>query len=114
VLAKYLQQLTKLPGNCTQFVYEIKIEGSMSHNTNSRTTPSALTKKVSQQIQAMLKNGILKVSHPAFINQITLVVSEGRTILNGLDARRINKQIVADSTNIMPMQELLQIFYGVK
>jgi hypothetical protein len=112
VLAKYRQHLTKRPGKCTQFVYEFKIEGSMPHSANSR--PFALRNQVREQIQAMLKDGILEESHSAYINPITLVVREGKAVRICLDARRINKQLVADRTKVMPMRELLQKVYGAK
>jgi hypothetical protein len=72
---------------------------------------------VREQIQAMLKDGILEGSHSACINPITLVVREGKAVGICLVARRINKQMVADRTKIMPMRELLkknlwcQIYY---
>jgi hypothetical protein len=69
---------------------------------------------VREQIQAMLKDGILEESHPAYINPIILVVREGRAVRICLDARRINKQMVADRTKVMPMRELLQKFFGAK
>jgi hypothetical protein len=61
----------------------------------------------------MLKDGILVESHFAYINSITLVVREGKTVHICLDARRINKQMVADRTKVMPMRELLQKNYMV-
>jgi len=69
---------------------------------------------VPEQIQEMLKDGILEQSHSAYINPITLVVREGKAVRICLDARRINKQMVADRTKVMPMRELLQKFYGAK
>jgi len=62
----------------------------------------------------MLKDGILEESHSAYINPITLVVREGKAVRICLDARRINKQMVADRTKVTPMRELLQKFCGAK
>jgi len=62
----------------------------------------------------MLKDGILEELHSAYINPITLIVCEGKAVRIFLDARRINKRMVADHTKIMPMRELLQKFYGAK
>jgi hypothetical protein len=89
-------------------VYEFKIEGSLPHSATSRPIPFALRNQVREQIQAMLKDGILEESHSAYINPITLVVREGRTVRICLDARRINKQMVPDRTKVLPMCELLQ------
>jgi hypothetical protein len=87
VLAKYRQHLTKQPGKCTQFVYEFKIEGSVPHSANSRPIPFALRNQVHEQIQAMLKDGILEESHSAYLNPITLIVREGKAVCICLDAR---------------------------
>jgi hypothetical protein len=84
------------------------------HSANSRPIPFALRNQVREQIQAMLKDGILEESHSAYINQIILVVREGRAVHICLDARRINKQMVPDSTKVWPMRQLLQKFYGAK
>ena len=114
VLAKYRQHLTKRPGKCTQFAYDFKIEGSMPHSANSRPIPFALRNQVHEQIQAILKDGILEESHSAYINPITLVVREGKAVCICLDARRINKRMVADCMKVMPMRELTQKFHGAK
>jgi hypothetical protein len=87
MLAKYQQHLTKRPGKCTQFEYEFRIEGSMPHSANSRPIPFALRPQVREQIRAMLQDGILEESHSAYINQITLVVREGKAVRICLDAR---------------------------
>jgi hypothetical protein len=62
----------------------------------------------------MLKDGILKELHSAYINPLTLVVCKGKAVCICLDARRINKQMVADCMKVMPMSELLQKFYSAK
>jgi len=114
VPARYRQQLTKRPGKCQRFEYEFKIEGSMPQSANSRPIPFALRSQVREQIQEMLRVGILDESHSAYINPITPVVREGKAVRICFDARRINKQMVADRTKVMPMRELLQKFYGAK
>ena len=92
MLAKYRQYLTKRLGKGTQFVYEFKIEGNMQHSASSRPVPFAIRNQVREQIQAMLKDVILEESDFAYINQITLVIREGKAVLICFDARRINKQ----------------------
>jgi hypothetical protein len=77
----------KRPGKFTQFVYEFKIESNMPHSANSRPIPFALRNQVHEQIQAMLKDGILEESHSAYINTLTLVVREEKAVCICLDAR---------------------------
>jgi hypothetical protein len=49
----------------------------MPHSVNVRPIPFALRDQVRAQIQAMLKDGMLEVSHSAYINPINLVAREG-------------------------------------
>jgi len=50
----------------TQFEYEFKIEGSMPKSANSRPIPFALRSQVREQIQEMLRDGILEESHSTY------------------------------------------------
>jgi hypothetical protein len=86
----------------------------MRHSANSRPNPFALRNQVREQIQAMLKDGIFEESHSAYKNPITPVVREGKAVRICLEARRLNKEIVADPMKAMPMHQFLQNFYGAK
>ena len=77
VLAKYRQRLTKRPGKRTQFEYEFKTEGSKPHSANSRPIPFALRNQVHEQIQTVLKDGILEESHSAYKNPILFQLHQG-------------------------------------
>jgi hypothetical protein len=57
---------------------------------------------VREQIQAMLKDGTLEDLHSAYINPTTLLVREGKSFRICLHARRINKEMAADRTKVMP------------
>ena len=111
VLIKY-QHLTKRPGKCTKFEYEFKIEGSMPTSTNSRPISFVLRYQVPDQIQIMLKDDILEESFSSYINPLTLVVREMKPLRICVDARRINRQMTADHTKVLPLRELLQKFHG--
>jgi hypothetical protein len=108
------QQLTKLSGKCIQFAYEFTKESSMPHGSNSRPIPFALRNNAREQIQAMLKDVVLEESRSACINPVTLLVRERKAVRIYVDARRINKWMVADRTKVMAMRELLQKLYGAK
>ena len=71
VLIKYEQHLTKRPGRCKVFEYEFKIDGDMPPTKNSRPIPFALRAPVREQIQAMLRDGILEESYSAYVNPLT-------------------------------------------
>ena len=112
VLIKYQQHLTKRPSRCNVFEYEFKIEGDMPPTANSRPIPFALRAPVREQIQAILRDGILEESYLAYVNPLTLVHREPKPIRIYVDARGINKLMVADRVKVQPMHELLQRFYG--
>jgi hypothetical protein len=89
VLIKYQQHLTKRPGRCNVFEYEFKIEGDMPHSANSRPIPFALRAPVREQIQAMLRDGILEESYSAYVNPLTLVHREPKPIRICVEERRM-------------------------
>jgi hypothetical protein len=110
-LIKYRHFLTKRPGRCTTFEYDFKIEGSMPSSANTRSIPFALRNEVRDQIQAMVKDGIFE-SFSNYVNPLTFVTRENKPLRICVDARRINKQMVADRAKTLPMRELLQKFHG--
>ena len=112
ILIKYQQHLTKRPGKCSKFEYEFRVEGSVTNSANSRPIPFALRNEVREQIQVMLKDDILEESFSSYINPLTLVVREMKPLRICVDARRINRQMTADRTKVLPLRELLQKFHG--
>ena len=67
VLIGYQQHLTKRPGRCNVFEYEFKVKGDMPPTANYRPIPFALRAPVREQIQAMLKDRVLKESYSAYV-----------------------------------------------
>ena len=84
----------------------------MPPTADSRHIPFGLRAPVREQIQAMLRDGILEESYSAYVNPLTSVHREPQPIRICVDARRINKLMVADRVKEQPMLELLQIFHG--
>ena len=111
-LIKYQQHLTKRPRKCTKFGYEFKIEGSIPASANWRPFPFSLRDPVRDQIKVMLKDDILEESFSSYINPLTLVIREMKLLRICIDARRINHQMTADRTKVLPLCELLQKFHG--
>jgi hypothetical protein len=60
----------------------------------------------------MFRDGILEESYSAYVNPLTLVHRERKHIRICVDARRINKLMIADRVKVQPMRELLQRFHG--
>jgi hypothetical protein len=60
----------------------------------------------------MLRDDIIEESFSAYINPLTIVVREMKPPRICVDARRINRQMIADRTKVLPLRELLQRFHG--
>jgi hypothetical protein len=73
----------------------------MPNSANSRPIPFALRDQVRHQIQAMLRDDNLEESFSSYINPLTLVVREAKQIRICVDARRINRQMIADRTKVL-------------
>jgi hypothetical protein len=82
----------------------------MLHSANSRPIPFALDNQTREQIEVMLKDAVLEESQSAYFNPVTLLVRERKAVRICIDARRINKQMVADRTKVMPMREICKTF----
>jgi hypothetical protein len=108
----YQQRLKKRPGRCNVFEYEFKIEGDMPPTANSQPIPFALRAPVREQIPAILTEEILEESYSAYVNPLTLAHREPKPIHICVDARRINKLMLADRIKVQPVRELLQRFHG--
>jgi len=100
------------PERGNAFHHECEIEGDMPNSANSRPIAITLRVTVREQIQAMLRDGILEESCSEYINPLTLVHREQKPIRISVDARRINKLMVPDRVKVQPMREVLLRFHG--
>jgi len=80
VLVRYKPHLTKRPRRCTNFEYAFQIVGDMPNSANSRPIPFALREQVCEQIQVMLKDGILEESFSEYLNPLTLVIRDKKPL----------------------------------
>jgi len=83
----------------------------MPTSANSTPIPFALRDQVRDQIQIRLKDGILEELFSSY-NPLALVVRKAKPLRICVDARRINRQMIADRTKVLPLRELLQKFHG--
>jgi hypothetical protein len=84
----------------------------MPATSNSRPITIALREQAQEQIQAMVDDGILEASFSEYINPHMLVLREGKQVGICVDARRVNKHMVADRTKVLSTRKLLQRFHG--
>jgi hypothetical protein len=73
VLTKYQEHFDTKPGKCNVFEYEFRMQGDLPKSSNARAIPFSLRQEVREQIQEMIRNGILEVSHPPYVNPLTVI-----------------------------------------
>jgi hypothetical protein len=67
-----------------------------------------------EQIEEMIKNGILEISYSSYVNPLTIIQRKHKPVRICVDARQVNKQMVPDRAKTPPAYELLQRFHGAK
>ena len=112
MLHRYKTHFTKIPGKCKVFEYKFQMQGGVPKSRCSRAIPFALRKEVREQIQEMIRNGVLEISYSPYVNPLTLVQREGKSVCICIDAREVNKYMVPDKIKVQPIQEMLQRFHG--
>jgi hypothetical protein len=112
VLKKYQEHFDTKPGKCNFFEYKFHMQGDLPKSSNARAIPFSLRQEVREQIQEMIGNGILEISHSPYVNPLTVIQREHKPVRICVDARRVNKQMVPDRTKTLPAHELLQRIHG--
>jgi len=62
----------------------------------------------------MLEDKIIEPSDSSYLNPLTMVLREGKSPRICLDVRRVNRWTSPDKAQVVPINELLQQFYGSK
>ena len=114
VVHKYREHLVERPGKCNMFEYEFQMQGELPKSCNSRPIPFSLRREVREQIEEMINNDILEISHSPYVNPLTIVQRKHKPVRICVDARQVNKQMIPDRTKTPPAHELLQRFHGAK
>jgi hypothetical protein len=96
------------------FQYRFQMQGGLPKSCNSRPIPFSLRREVREQIEEMIKNGILEISHSSYVNPLTIIQRKHKPVCMCADARQVNKQMIPDRTKTPPARELLQRFHGAK
>jgi hypothetical protein len=106
--------MTTKPGRCNLFKYKFQVQADKPIIGYSRPIPYAIRPAVREQINQMVKDGILEISTSPILNPLTVVTKESRKIRICVDARKVNQYTIEDHEQTSPLQELLQRFHGAK
>jgi len=114
LICKYQEHFVTRPGRCNMFEYRFQMQGGLSKSCNSRPIPFSLRREVREQIEHMIKNGTLEISHSPYVNPLTIIQRKDKPVHICVDARQVNNQMVADRAKTPPAHELLKRFHGAK
>jgi hypothetical protein len=114
LIRKHQEHFVTRPGRCNMFEYRFQMQGGLPKSCNSRPIPFSLRHEVREQIEEMVKNGILEISHSPYVNALTIIQRKNKPVCICVDARQVNKQMVPDRAKTLPAHELLQRFHGAK
>jgi hypothetical protein len=106
--------MTTKPGGCNLFSYKFQVKRGKLIVGYSRSNLFATRPAVREQINQMLRDGILETSTSPILNPLTVVSREGEKIRICVDARKVNQFTVPDRERSPPLHELLQRFNGVR
>jgi hypothetical protein len=113
LIRKYQEHFVTRAGRCNMFEYRFQMQGGLPKSCNSRPIFS-LRREVREQIEEMVKNGILEISHSPYVNPLTIIQRKHKPVRIFVDARQVNKRMVPDRAKTPPAHELLQRFHGAK
>jgi hypothetical protein len=114
LICKYQEHFVTRPGRCNMFEYRFQMQGGLPKSCNSRPIPFSIRREVKEQIEEMVKNGILEIFHPPYVNPLTIIQRKHKPVCICVDARQVNKEMVLDREKTPPAHELLKRFHGVK
>ena len=106
--------MKRKPGLVRDFQYSLKNEDETPFFVKPYPIPLKYQEKVSEEIQIMLKNGIIRKSNSNFINPVVIVAKSDESIRLCLDARELNKRLEDDLECPPGVEEIFKKCTNVK
>jgi hypothetical protein len=97
LIRKYQEHFVTRPGRCSMFEYRFQMQDGLPKSSNCHPIPFLLRREVREQIEDMVKNGILEISHSPYVNPLTIIQRKDKPVRICVDARQFNKQMVPES-----------------
>lgn len=114
VLVKHGRIFTEKLGKCKCYSHEIKMSNQTPFIKRSYPVPYAYRCKMESKLQEMEETGIISRASTPYCSPLTFTVKPDGSLRVLLDAREINKYMVAES-EVPPMQlDILNSFHGVR
>jgi hypothetical protein len=87
VINNYKEHFIDRPGRCKEFEYKFQMQGELSKSSNSMPIPFTLRREVRKQIEEMIRDDIIEISHSPYVNPLTIVQKENKSVRICVDAR---------------------------
>jgi hypothetical protein len=114
LIHKHQEHFVTRPESYNMFDYRFQVQGVLRKSCNNQPIPFWLRREIREQIEEMIKNGILENSHLPHVNPLTIIQTKHKPLRIYVDARQVKKQMVTDRPKTPPALELLQRFHGAK
>lgn len=111
---KYRHIFKDTPGCAKNFVCKLELKAGVLFNKKSYPVPYALRAEVQQEIDQMLKDQIIEYSVSEHTSPLLVVKKPTGKLRLCLDAREINRSLVAEKTSPEGITEILQRFHGAR
>lgn len=109
---KHRQVFSSKPGKVKDYQCQLNIREGAKFNRKSYPIPYKLRGQVQEEIEKMVDEGIIEPSTSEHTSPLVVVSKKDGTVRLCLDAREINKMIIADKTAPEETEEILKRFNG--
>ncbi|XP_033222735.1 uncharacterized protein LOC117176592 [Belonocnema kinseyi] len=113
ILCRHKKVFRRKPGLLTQYEHVLKVKESQPFAGRSYPIPMAHREKVGEEVQRMLKMGIIQRSNSPYINPIVPVIKKDETIRLCIDARGLEEILIEDCARLEPAEVLFQKCKGM-
>lgn len=110
VLKRYENVFSESPGKIKGFECQLHLKSNEGYYERNYPIPYAHRIAVDKQIEKMLNEGIIEPATSQYINPMVVVIKKGGSVRLCLDARQLNKKLIAEYECPSPPHEILQSF----
>lgn len=113
ILTTYKDVFSEIPGKTNLLECRLQLTTSEPINTPQYPLPLAMKEVVEQEVQDMLKLGVIERSHSPYNSPLILIKKPDNTYRTCVDFRRINEILVSDAEPI-PRTDIMFTEVGTK
>ncbi|KAL7292688.1 hypothetical protein TKK_0013812 [Trichogramma kaykai] len=108
ICVRHKQIFRKIPGRFSSYEHHIAMKETEPFAIKSYPVPIKYRDQVSEQIEQMLKYGVIERSTTPFINPLVVVPKRDNSVRICLDARQINEKMIEDHDGSEEIDQVLR------